>query len=394
MTNQPQRAGDATGPQRVRRPNGADRRNNDARGGTKDTPKSLSLSHEINYVRFPYRESRMPSVTTTFVAAMANAAGLTMSDDGALLSEGEVVYRFRPGADGIMPESEYFNALEWIRSTQEDEIALISTYAETIQLDDLGVLGLAIKTAPDLRSSMRLIERYFRLMTDTVDYLFDDTQDPARLIIEERSVTHPVLQFRNECALASFAHKIRCLLGQDIQFSYASFRHPCRGTPERYAEYFGCEVRFGADQDALALPSTALDLPVRLGDKAVSDFLIRHLDEEMCALHKNPPLMTDLMRHLSQALKHGLPQAGDIARAMGMSERTLYRRLSEEGLTYREALKQAQTQLAHELLTTSDFSIAEIAFLTGFSEQSTFSRAFKRWVGQAPAQYRQAAATQ
>ena len=67
----------------------------------------------------------------------------------------------------------------------------------------------------------------------------------------------------------------------------------------------------------------------------------------------------------------------------------LYRRLADENLSYRDVLQDAQLSLARDLLTDSDCSIAEVAFLTGFSEQSTFSRAFKRWVGEAPAQFRQ-----
>jgi AraC-like DNA-binding protein len=98
-----------------------------------------------------------------------------------------------------------------------------------------------------------------------------------------------------------------------------------------------------------------------------------------------------LRRRLSRAFSNGLPQASSIARAMGMSERTFYRRLAEEGLTYRDVLREAQTSLAQELLSESDCTIAEIAFLTGFSEQSTFTRAFKRWVGQPPAQFREQA---
>lgn len=82
MTDQPLIAGAATAPKRVRHPNGADRRNNDARGGTKDTPKSLSLNQKINYLRFPNRESRMPSVTTTFVATMGFVDGVDAPPDG------------------------------------------------------------------------------------------------------------------------------------------------------------------------------------------------------------------------------------------------------------------------------------------------------------------------
>jgi AraC-like DNA-binding protein len=72
---------------------------------------------------------------------------------------------------------------------------------------------------------------------------------------------------------------------------------------------------------------------------------------------------------------------------MGLSERTLHRRLSAHGLTFRGVLDRAQRRLAEGLLTQSDHSIAEIAFLIGFSEQSAFTRAFKRWANDAPAAF-------
>ncbi|GHF52466.1 helix-turn-helix transcriptional regulator [Seohaeicola zhoushanensis] len=132
-----------------------------------------------------------------------------------------------------------------------------------------------------------------------------------------------------------------------------------------------------------------LDLPNRLGDSAVNAFLTAHLESELGPLSEEASLRAALLRRLTPSLSNGVPQAAVIARDLGMSERTLYRRLAEEGLTFRDVLVQAQSALAQELLRDGSNSIAEIAFLTGFSEQSTFSRAFKRWVGKAPAQFRQ-----
>ncbi len=331
----------------------------------------------------------MPTVTAAFVNAMAKAAGLTLSQEGQLLSGAHLIHQFKCAPRETISEREHFDALDRIRSHFGDDLLLIRAYANTIQLDDLGVLGLAIKTAPDLRSALTVIQRYFALMTDTVIYRFDGSGNPASMHIEIQTDQHPALPFRNECALFGLTRKIKALTGSDAAITRVSFQHACAGDPDRYAEDFGCEVLFRQQNDALWLHPDALDLPVLRGDKSVCNFLIAHLEEELSGLNRKPPLMTDLMRHVSQALQHGLPQAADIAHRMGMSERTLYRRLSDEGLTYRDVLQQAQSELARELLTTSDRSIAEIAFLTGFSEQSTFSRAFKRWAGLAPAQYRQ-----
>lgn len=198
-----------------------------------------------------------------------------------------------------------------------------------------------------------------------------------------------MLEFRTEGALAAFARNMRLFVDGDLTLDHVSFRHACRCDPHRYAAMFDCPVRFNAARDAIALAPAMLDRPNRLGDAAVSDFLTAHLETEIGPLEGDPSLRAELLRRLTPALSNGVPQAAGIAADMGMSERTLYRRLAEEGRTFRDVVVEAQSSLAQDLLRDSDSSIAEIAFLTGFSEQSTFSRAFKRWTGEAPARFRQ-----
>lgn len=333
----------------------------------------------------------MASVAQAFARVMARAAGMTLRDDGALLAGGVVVRRLPHKADGRLTDADYFDLLDWIRREHEDEVALVDAYARLIRADDIGVLGLAIKTAPTLRASLERVERFWRVVTDTAVYVLDQSGDPARLSLEARTGHHPVLEFRNEGALAGLARNMRLFVDGELVLDHISFRHPCRSTPERYAALFGCPVRFEADCDAIAMKPAMLDLPNRLGDDALSDFLTAHLETEIGSLRDDASLRAALLCRITPALSSGAPQAANVAREMGMSERTLYRRLADEGLTFRDVLTEAQSSLAQELLRDSSSSIAEIAFLTGFSEQSTFSRAFKRWVGKAPAQFRQQA---
>lgn len=331
----------------------------------------------------------MPSVTNAFARAMARAAGMTLRDDGALVSGDVVLRRLQLPADGRLADSDHFDLLDWIRLRHGDDVALMDAYARQIRVDDIGALGLAIKTAPTLRTSLERVARYWRVVTDTAVYRLDETSDPCRFIIEARTGHHPALDFRNEVALAGFANNMRLFVEGELVLDHVSFRHGCRSDPDRYAAHFGCPVHFGTDRDAIALKPSMLDLPNRLGDTAVSDFLTAHLETEIGPAGDDGSLRSALLRRLTPALSNGVPQAPDVARDMGLSERTLYRRLAEEGLTFRDVVVEAQTTLAQELLRKGDTSIAEIAFLTGFSEQSTFSRAFKRRVGQAPAQFRQ-----
>jgi AraC-like DNA-binding protein len=322
---------------------------------------------------------------------MAEAAGMTLTSEGALLANGTVVRRFRPPENERLKDTDYFDILGCIRDVHGDDVALLDAYADLVETDHLGVLGLAIKTAPTLRQSLQRVERYYRLVTDTAVYQLDETGNPAFIVFEPQTAHNATLEFRNEAALAGFARNMRRFVGPDLALEFVSFRHSCRSDPARYEELLGCPVRFEAARDAIAMRPEMLGLCNRLGDASVSDFLTTHLEAEFASLREDASLGNTLVHRLTPTLSNGLPQAAVIARDMGMSERTLYRRLAEEGLTFRDVIGRAQSALAQRLLRDNTVSIAEVAFLTGFSEQSTFSRAFKRWVGQAPAQFRRTA---
>jgi len=330
----------------------------------------------------------MPTVTTAFAKALVRAAGYALDPDGGIRSGNTVVHRVNPYAEDQLDAGAYFHLLEWLCRCNPDRLALVSAYATALRADDLGVFGLALKTAPTLGASLRRLERYYRLLTDTVAYRLEYQDDAVLLVLDDHMPDHPATALRNEGALAGIARKMACFAHQDPGFEHVTFRHECHGDPAGYQAFFGCPVQFGANRDAIALPNRALELPNRLGDAAVSDFFTRHLDKQLGAREGAPRIKDELLHRLSKALSTGVPQAAALASEMGMSERTFFRRLSDEGTTFRDVVREAQVNLARELLAHSQCSIAEVAFLTGFAEQSTFGRAFKRWVGQAPAQFR------
>lgn len=333
----------------------------------------------------------MATVTATFARALAAAAGYAVSETGEVLSDGVVVFRAPLASGDRLTDADYFKFIEWIGASVQDRLGLVDAYADAIDMNDLGALGLAIKSAPTLRDSITQVERYYRLLTDTVRYLLVEDATRALFQIERQTMHHPAHDLRNECALAAFARNMMRFGGAGVAFEKVTFRHACSGDPEDYAASFGCPVFFEADADAIAISPEVLETPNRLGDAGVSDFLTTHLDQQLGEFSSDPTLAEILERQLACALSAGAPSAAEAAKALGMSERTLFRRLSEEGQTYQGVLQKAQKALAEDLLQRNDYSIAEIAFLTGFSEQSTFTRAFKRWFGTPPASYRRAA---
>jgi AraC-like DNA-binding protein len=113
------------------------------------------------------------------------------------------------------------------------------------------------------------------------------------------------------------------------------------------------------------------------------------MDEEKKGIYANADrMLKDLHNLVLESLPSGIPSVIQMADHLRMSARTLKRRLSEKGLTFREYVQQIQKEVCLELLKNSSQSMAEIAFQTGFSEQSAFNRAFKRWTNQSPMDYR------
>lgn len=325
---------------------------------------------------------------TAFARTLASAVGLRLDEEGNLFRGDALVRQLSP-TGGRVTDAVYFELIDWVRLNHPDQVGVAIAYAHTVDIDKVGALGLAMKTAPTLRETVQRVERYFRLLTDTASYHLNETADPCLFDMVRKTGDHPALQLRNECALAAFGRLFRDIVGPALSYDHVSFQHAGPAAADtRFERLFGCPVRFGAARNAIAIAPFMLDLPTRLGDAAVSHFLVAHLDSELGALATDDRFEHVLARHLAEALSNGIPRAGSVARAIGMSERTLRRRLAETGLTYQAVLESTQQSLAESLLRQHSFSITDVAFLTGFSEQSSFNRAFKRWVGQTPGTYR------
>jgi AraC-like DNA-binding protein len=171
------------------------------------------------------------------------------------------------------------------------------------------------------------------------------------------------------------------------------FKHAPRGEISVYEAHFGCPVHFESGRDALLVSEESLDAPNRLGDESIAGFFDRHLEQQLASLTQGSTLELRVRRAVANVLSDGVPTLSFIATELAMSGRTLQRRLSEDGHSFQSVVDMARKDLAQRLLSETDYSLAEVAFLTGFAEQSGFTRAFKRWAGQTPRSYRLGART-
>ena len=328
----------------------------------------------------------MGYVTSLFARKMVAASGDAIDGAAHLRAVGlDPDGSWDPKA--MIPAAAYYDMLERI-AAEVDVTELPLKTGASMRLDEYGALGLAFKAATTLGASYARVERYARLWTSVVEYELRADTRGTLFILHRKGERRLGLRLSNEATLASAISIARQVSPVPVAPIEVLIRHPAPRSVAAHEEWFGAPVRFGADLDGLLFSDETLAQPNILGDDGISRFLASQLDKELSAVAHEAPLVVQTRDAIAQALSQGVPKMADIARDLGLSSRSFHRRLSEHGLRFQTLTEETRRDLAEGLLRDERHSLAEIAFLTGFSEQSSFSRAFRRWVGQTPASYR------
>ena len=287
----------------------------------------------------------------------------------------------------MIPAERYYQLLERI-ADQIDVTDLPVRTGASMRLDEYGALGLAFKAATTLGASYARVERYARLWTTVAEYELRPATGGTLFILHRAGERRLGMRLSNEATLASALSIARQVCPAPLAPVEVLVRHPAPRSIAAHEAWFGCPVRFGAELDAILYAEETLARPNILGDDGISKYLATHLDAELSEITRESALVTQAKASIAQALSEGAPKMAEIARGLGLSARSFHRRLSEHGINFQALTEQTRRDLAEGLLQDESRSLAEIAFLTGFSEQSAFTRAFKRWVGTTPASYR------
>lgn len=252
----------------------------------------------------------------------------------------------------------------------------------------MGVLGYVIANNTDLRGALADFTRFQHLVTDTVDW---------RLTIHDQAIIEVVAHPR----LSRLGHPIETMVGAWVALGRAltgvswtprslQYQHAPLGDPAEHERFFGVPVAFEAPVNALCLDAAVLAFQVRGARPALRVPLMQHAEARLHADAGTPPVAERLRTALSELVPAGDASQRAAARRLGLSERTLSRRLHGERTSFGAILDQVRRDLALGWLDDPSLAVYEIAFLLGYSEPSTFHRAFKRWTGTTPHAYRRA----
>jgi AraC-like DNA-binding protein len=294
-----------------------------------------------------------------------------------------------PDVAAMIDAEAYYSLLERIARSLPDATDLPLRVGATMRCDDYGAFGLAWKTAPTLRDSFRRAQRYWRVLTSVAEFEVRAEGQGAWYLLHRAGARRLGLRLSNEATLAASLTIMREVAPSTVQPVEVHLRHSTPGETRSYGAWFGCPVIWGSDRDGLLLSAELIDRPNRLGDEGLVRFLDAQLDAALERLPTDADGLADEVRRVvERGLSDGVPSLARVAAAVGRSERSLQRALATEGLAYRDLVDGVRRDLAEGLLVNSNYALAEIAFLAGFSEQSALTRAFTRWHGQPPAAFR------
>ncbi len=230
--------------------------------------------------------------------------------------------------------------------------------------------------------------RFYALILDDISGSTERDMKEARIVLHDHAAGVAQRIFAHELLLM-LLYGVSCwLVGRRIpilrtEFSYAEPAHSAE-----YRLMYCADLRFNRPNTLLAFEASHLDLPVVQNERSAKEFL-RTAPESILLKYKNgSSLSARVRRRLRQYLPGSVPDFEELAEEMSMTPATLRRRLHEEGESYQSIKDQLRRDLAISYLSHSSRSVMDIAVELGFSERSAFHRAFRKWTGASPGEFR------
>ncbi len=240
-----------------------------------------------------------------------------------------------------------------------------------------------------MRQALDSAARYIRLINDVLEVRLVLDGQSARVCLDN-SVSMPRAAVDFEVG-GFFRNHIREWLMDSLSEVAVCFLHPAPdGVAEYHRTFDPATVRFGAPFLGFEFDRRLLDASLKSADPNLHAVLVPYAEQTMGQLAPTKSVSADVLRLIHEMLDLGGPDIGDVSSKLGMSMRTLARRLEREGTTFRNLVDQARRQLALDFVGRLDADFSSIASRLGFSHGAAFHRAFRRWTGQTPLAYRRA----
>jgi AraC-like DNA-binding protein len=257
--------------------------------------------------------------------------------------------------------------------------------AGSLGLRDLGLVGYTMAYSPTLERALLRLVRYGRVVSEALCVEFDTTRGEVRI---EGAPSITALRHPADLRLALLVGALREATGFDVVPIEVRLPYPRPTDTREHERVFRCPLRFGAPDSAVLVRPEDRARPVSTADETLARYLERLADQALRAITAADTWSSKVKRAIWSELSDGRPGLARAARALGVSARTLQRRLRDERTSFAGVLEEFRRDVALGLLRDRELAVYEIAFLLGYAEPSTFHRAFRRWHGASPHEFR------
>jgi len=256
---------------------------------------------------------------------------------------------------------------------------------------DFYVLGHAWLASATLLGAMRRLCRYGKVLSTVMrDLRIERHEDGIGLIETFLDKEHMPPKVAKDAGYAALMNMCEFVKRRPVYPISVSLIVPADQGSSEYENLFHCPIAYGAEADQFFFAARDLEEPLSSSIPEVAHATDHIADGYMSSLDKSA-VATEIRQTLIQMLPSGRADQDSVANRLYRSRSTLQRQLKSEGTSYREILESTRQSLAEQYLKDGNYSQAQIAFMTGFADQSNFARAFKRWTGMSPGQYQKAA---
>jgi AraC-like DNA-binding protein len=327
-----------------------------------------------------------PMISVAAATGLLDAIAAACGDPDQVLSTVHLDRAVFAQTDGFMPAAVFAEILsEAARASEDDCFGL--HFGERFDPKNIGPLVYVALNSPTIGAGIQNVERYLHVYDSSAKWSFALEGDRGfiRFVL---SVDVKDLRQSNEHGMAIILNTLRMMLGSqwaplEVQFAHAA--------PERITEHhriFRAPVVFGSDANALVIDKSLMEARVPAADGKLYPIVKRYLDRALKEIPREDDLLTAVRKAIAESMREGDPTLARVAKRMGLSPRTLERRLEERGARFKKLMDDTRRRFAINYLADREHTITQVAFLLGYSEVSALNRAFKRWTGSTPLEYR------
>jgi AraC-like DNA-binding protein len=288
--------------------------------------------------------------------------------------------------NGQMTHAQWWSALERIQDLLPDPRTMFSI-GQFMEVRHLGVLGYLLLTSNTVGETLMRLQRFIPLIhqSDTISVSFEGTD---ACITWSRDYGDSQL-LSDEVYFSCIQRFMQLVCENDGQhFSKLELCYPAPPHTHLYHEVFRCPISFQCERTRIFVPQHILVQPLKHADPTMSAALEKQAQALLVSIPQSSSFLNELKGMIVSSLQDGTSSADQFAGKLGISRRTLHRRLSEHQLDFSTLLRTTRMELAKQYLQDKQLALSEVALLLGYADQSAFTRAFSEWFGETPTSHR------